>query len=135
MYLNAYPTGAAMYIVDLDTLAVTSRALTGGPVYVADWAYNPLDGMLYGAVGQGNPANDAPVYMLNPDTGVISLLGYPDGLPLVITGDGQYYGGAWFNQFGRLFLYRNSDEIFEIDLDVPAIVKSCMARCGKTRRL
>ena len=131
MYLNAYPTGGVMYIVDLDTLAVTSRALTGGPVNVADWAYNPLDGMLYGAVGIGPTApTGAPIYQLNPDTGVISVLGYPPGLPLANSGDAQYYGGAWFNQFGRLFVYRNSDEIYEIDLDVPEIVKSCVGEAG-----
>lgn len=131
MYLNAYPSGSVMQVVDLDTLAVTTQALTGGPVNVADWAYNPLDGMLYGAVGRGPTApTGAPVYQLDPNTGVISVVGYPPGLPLASGGNGQYYGGAWFNQFGRLFLYRNSDEIYEIDLDSMAIVKECMGEAG-----
>jgi len=133
MYLNAYPTGGVMYIVDLDTLAVTSRALTGGPVNVADWAYNPLDGMLYGAVGIGPTApTGAPIYQLNPDTGVISVLGYPPGLPLANSGDAQYYGGAWFTQFGKLVLYRNSDWIYEIDLAGPSIVAEFAGGAGSS---
>lgn len=134
MYLNAYPSGANMYVVDLDTMVVTTKLLIGGPVSVADWAYNPLDGMLYGAVGIGPTApTGAPVYQLNPDTGVISLVGYPPELPLANSGDGQYYGGAWFNQFGDLFVYRNSDWIYKIDLDGPTVVEDFEGDAGSSQ--
>jgi hypothetical protein len=130
-YLNTYPS-STMYIVDLDTMAVTTRALTGGPVNVADWAVNPIDQMLYGAVGRGDPTDTGKVYQLNPDTGVISLVASPPGLPLANGGNGQYYGGAWFNQFGILFLYRNSDWIYEIDLSGPVIIEDFTGAAGSS---
>lgn len=132
MYINTYPAGPTMYVVDLDTMAVTPRGLTGGGVNVADWAYNPLDGKLYGAVGRGNPALDAPIYQLDPDTGIISLVGTAPGLPLATGGDEQYYGGAWFTQFGKLVLYRNSDYIYEIDLAGPSIIAEFAGGAGSS---
>jgi hypothetical protein len=134
MYMNTYPSGANMYVADLDTLSVTAVPLIGGPVNVADWAYNPIDGMLYGAVGRGPTApTGAPVYRLNPGTGVISLVGFPPGLPLASGGDGQYYGGAWFNQFGELFVYRNSDWIYQIDLSGPTLLDDFEGDAGSSQ--
>jgi hypothetical protein len=134
LYMNSYPSGSNMYVADLDTLTITNVPLIGGPLNVADWAYNPLDGMLYGAVGRGPTAiTGAPVYMLNPNTGVISLVGFPPGLPLANSGDGQYYGGAWFAADGTLVLYRNSDEIYEIDLAGPTVKAAFPGAAGSSQ--
>jgi hypothetical protein len=131
MYINAYPSGANMYVVDLDTLAVTTTPLSGGPVNVADWAYNPIDGKLYGAIGNGGPAaTGAEILQLDPDTGVISSVGFPPGLPLGTGMFDQYYGGAWFRQDGTLVLYRNSDWIYEIDLSGPTIMADFQGAAG-----
>jgi hypothetical protein len=131
LYVNNYPTSANMQVVDLDTMIVTQHLLTGGPINVGDWAYNPIDGKLYGAVGLGaTNTTGATVHKLDPDTGVISLVGAPPGLPLASGGDAQYYGGAWFDQFGHLFLYRNSDYIYEIDLSGPVIVDEFAGGAG-----
>jgi hypothetical protein len=134
LYANTYGTSANMQVVDLDLVIVTQLPLTGGPVNVADWAYNPIDGKLYGAVGRGSTnTTGAKVYRLDPDTGVISLVGAPPGLPLASGGDEQYYGGAWFDQFGHLFLYRNSDFIYEIDLSGPVIVEEFAGGAGTSQ--
>jgi hypothetical protein len=134
LYINNYGTSANMQVVDLDTAIVTQLPLIGGPVNVGDWAYNPIDGKLYGAVGLGaTNTTGATVHRLDPDTGVISLVGAPPGLPLASGGDAQYYGGAWFNEFGRLFLYRNSDYIYEIDLSVPEIVEEFPGDAGSSQ--
>ena len=131
-YVNTYPT-TTLYVIDLDTMVATPQA-TSASIHVADWAYNPDDGMLYGAKGLGTTADTgATVYQLNPDTGVISAVGQPPGLPLSSGGDAQYYGGAWFNQFGRLFLYRNSDFIYEIDLTGPVIVSEQAGGAGSSQ--
>jgi hypothetical protein len=120
MYLNTYPTTSPMYVVDLSTLTVTEKALflSGRIINVADWAVNPLDGKLYGADGRCNP--EAQIYQLDPMTGIINNLGNPDGLfgplPCSNSGNAQYYAGAWFNVQGELFIYRNNDYIYKIDI-------------------
>ncbi len=116
MYLNTYPTTSPMYVVDLSTLTVTEKALflAGRIINVADWAVNPLDGKLYGADGRCNPK--AQIYQLDPMTGIIINLGNPVGLPCSDSGNAQYYAGAWFNAQGELFIYRNNDYIYKIDI-------------------
>lgn len=132
MYLNSYPTEPTMYVVDLATL--DSEAVNIAPttkVNVADWAVNPENGKLYGADGLCKSEADpfAHIYELdvdlNTNSGVVTDLGKVDGLPCVppppppippSDRDAQYYGGAWFNAQGKLFVYRNNDNIYEIDL-------------------
>jgi len=74
---------------------------------VADWAVNPIDGYLYGA----DYTPDSVIYKLDPTDGSVSNLGHPEGLPA-----GVAYGGAWFNAAGVLFVFRNNDEIYQIDV-------------------
>jgi len=120
-YVNTYPS-STLYTVDLNTMVATPVALTGGPVNVADWAYNPDNGMLYGAVGEGPAAlTGGEIFELNPGTGQITSVGQPNGLPLGDSGPARYYGGAWFDANGTLFLYRNNDVIYTIDLAGPTV--------------
>ncbi len=80
---------------------------------VADWAVSPRDGLLYGADLEGHLA------ILDPTTfeRVDRLV---ENLPI-----GKGFGAAWFNAAGRLFLYWNDGEIFEIDVaGSPIIVAS-----------
>ncbi|MEE8525837.1 MAG: hypothetical protein V3T72_18025, partial [Thermoanaerobaculia bacterium] len=73
--------------------------------------------------------------ILDPVTGVrtdVAVEGcMPFGPDCAATGlpSGTAYGGAWFDSTGRLFLYRNSGAIYEIDLDgggpgVPRVVRT-----------
>ena len=127
MYLNTYPTTSPMYVVDLNTLMVTTKTLSPtSNVYVSDWAVNPVDGKLYGADGRCNP--QAQIYKLDPSTGNITNLGSLAGLPCSNSGNAQYYGGAWFNAQGELFVYRDNDYIYKIDVSqLPPIVISAQS--------
>jgi hypothetical protein len=131
-YINTYPS-STLEIVDLGTLVVTQKLLSVR-VNVADWAFNPADGKLYGAVGQGTTADTgAKIYQLNPVSGMISEVGQPPGLPLASGGDAQYYGGAWFDAEGHLFVYRNSDYIYHIDLDTMTILDKFPGGAGSSQ--
>lgn len=139
MYLNTYPAGHGlnkyMYIVNLSTGDRTELPLSlpAATVNVADWAVNPIDGKLYGADGLCNP--NAQIYQLDPDTGSVTNLGNASALPCSNSGDAQYYGGAWFNAEGRLFVYRNNDWIYQIDLGVspPAVLSGQQGGAGSSQ--
>ena len=131
MYINRYPAQSLLYKIDFNTYTATPIALIGGPVWVADWAYNPDDGMLYGAAGE-NIGPNAEIFKLDPNTGDISSVGQPAGLPLA-TGNGRYYGGAWFDAAGHLFVYQNSDHIYEIDLAGPTVVDDFEGAAGSSQ--
>mgnify|MGYP003572181689 FL=1 len=120
-FINTYQSDT-LYTVDLNLGDVAEVPILGGPVEVADWAYNPDDGMLYGASGEGpTAATGGEIFQLNPGTGQITSVGQPLGLPLGEAGPARYYGGAWFDANGTLFLYRNNDVIYTIDLAGPTI--------------
>jgi hypothetical protein len=85
-------------------------------------------------VGQGKTADTgAKIYQLNPVSGMISEVGQPPGLPLASGGDEQYYGGAWFDAEGHLFVYRNSDYIYHIDLDTMNILDEFPGGAGSSQ--
>ncbi len=88
---------------------------------VADWAVSPLDGLLYGG------DRDGELVILDPATAERVDLAVP-GLP-----GGKGYGAAWFNAAGRLFLYWNDGEIFEIDVTGPPIIVSSHAESSSRR--
>jgi hypothetical protein len=122
-YINTYPS-STLYIVDLVTKNVTTQGLSGakgGTVYVADWATNPDNGKLYGAEGVNAGSTYAPIYELDPTTGVITNLGEATNLPVNGSGPAAFYGGCWFNFAGDFFVYRNNDWIYEIDLSGPTV--------------
>ena len=122
MYINTHPT-KTLFIIDLVTREVDTKVLADR-VFVADWAVSPEDGMLYGAAGTYSGAY-APIYQLNPATGVITNFGQVSDLPVNGSGAEAYYGGAWFDFDGNLFVYRNNDWIYEIDLAGPTLVDDC----------
>ncbi len=104
-------SGGSLYRIPLPALApVTSVEITGGTGKVNDWATHPSDGLLY-----GGDQTHGQVATLNPLNGERVDLDVP-GLPT-----GVSYGAAWFDADGRLVLYRNNGEIYEIDLTVPAV--------------
>ncbi len=116
LYLTAY--NQSLYILDLPppmeavpteiTWSVRSIPEAGA---VQDWAYNPIDGLLYGGDHyDGELARLDPVSGARDDFAVAALPGLPD-LPHATS-----FGGSWFEATGHLFLYQNSGSIFEIDL-------------------
>ncbi|UCC14831.1 MAG: hypothetical protein JSW21_02405 [Gammaproteobacteria bacterium] len=127
---------STLFIVDLDTLVVTSveRVNSSGvSLNVADWAAHPTekaaDGMqpvLYGATFQGN------VLRLDPSTGTVTRVGASAVLPAGIQQPGNAYGGAFFDAAGQFFAYRNGGptvgdrpgEIYQVDLAVPQVVSA-----------
>ncbi len=112
MYLNTAGAGT-LYIVDLGAFTQSSIAISGDTGIVFDWAVSPIDGLLYGGDQTGGQ-----LARLDPATGIRtdSAVG-GGGIP-----SGTAYGGAWFNAAGTLFLYRNSGEIYEIDLSGPTLL-------------
>jgi hypothetical protein len=113
---------SAVYQVALPALTVTSVPRSGASGNVFDWAYNPADGLLY-----GGDSTSGQLAVLDPDTGVRTdsdLAGLPGG---------SAYGGAWFDVFGRLFLYRNNGEIYEVDLSGPTVVDVATGGPSSTR--
>jgi hypothetical protein len=72
--------------------------------------------MLYGAVGLGDPSEDSTIYKLDPDTGIIEVHAVCLDLPMAMSGPEQWYGGAWFDANDYLFVYRNSDYIYKIQI-------------------
>ncbi len=109
MYVTA--TNKPLYKVDLQSpqLVTTSVPITGAKGLVFDWAFSPADGNLY-----GGDSTHGHLAVLNPKDG--KRTDHAIGLPVGIA-----YGGAWFDG-GRLFLYRNNGEIYEIDLTTLSIV-------------
>jgi hypothetical protein len=90
---------------DISGTSVTSVGITGDDAWVNDWAYNPVDGLLYG----GDQLNGT-LATLDPGSGVRSTFAV-DGLA-----SGTAFGAAWYDPtVGDVFLYRNSGTIFQID--------------------
>ncbi len=125
MYLNLSGQNT-LYCVDLTTLALGSVAVTGpgstgSTNVVLDWAYNPSDGMLYGADRTGQ------VVRLSPGpTGDCTGAGAGLRTDLTTIGlAGGDFGGSWFNASGQLFLFDNAGTIYEVDLSgTPTVVGS-----------
>jgi extracellular elastinolytic metalloproteinase len=116
MFLSAYDQDLYT-VVDLGSfpLTTTPKAIVGDSGAVHDWAYNPVDGRLYGGDNY-----DGELARLDPVSGVRTdfEVAVSPGLPGLA--HGSAFGGAWFDATGRLFLHQNSGTIFEIDLGNPA---------------
>lgn len=102
----------ALYRVDLTAspLTATSIPLTGfGLPSVADFAFNPKDGKLYGADTTGQ------LVTIDLTAGTIvrsSVTGLLKGL----------FGGAWFDASGHLYEYDNAGILYKIDLNANKVI-------------
>jgi uncharacterized repeat protein (TIGR01451 family) len=132
MYINT--VNRPLYVLDLTLVpglpAVTQVNITGAAGFVFDWAASPIDGLLY-----GGDSTDSQLAILDPVTGVRTDVAVEGCTPFTAdcaaTGlpADTAYGGAWFDNTGTLFLYRNTGAIYEIDLDgggpgVPRVVRT-----------
>lgn len=125
MFINIAGDRTELYAVDLGSLSVTqlsTSAMTWDTGLVNDWAYNPIDGKLYG--GDRSDGELAVVELspdpFNPTSAVrtdLAITGLPSGSA------SEAYGGAWFNAtLDRLYLHRNNGVIYEIDVSGPTVV-------------
>jgi hypothetical protein len=90
-----------LYTLNLSTLALSSVPITGATGDVADWAYDPKTGYLYGVDTQGQFATLNPITGVRTDSAAIAapLLGY---------------GAAWYDPTdGDVYVYRNSSAIVQ----------------------
>lgn len=129
MFINVAGDRTEFYVVDLDSLTVTklsTSSMTWDDGAVNDWTYNPTDGKLYGgdredgelAAVELSPDPFSPTSATRSDTEMVMS---SDDLPSS-TSSSDAYGGAWFNAAkNRLFLHRNSGEVYEIDVSEPSI--------------
>ena len=84
-----------LFIYDIVTNTMTEQAISGDLGYVADWAFNPDTGLLYGADTQGHFAT------LDPSTGIRT-----DSIQVM--GSGEAFGAAWYDpNDGLMYFYRN----------------------------
>jgi len=104
----------ALYRVDLTTSPATAVSLpmTGfGLPSVADFAFDPKDGLLYGADTSGQ--------LVTIDLAASTIT------RSTVTGLGKgVYGGAWFDASGHLFEYDNAGTLYKIDLGANAVLAS-----------
>ncbi len=125
-YYYLYDATSRYYVVDLNTNSATYLQLvdptngylpTSGSLpmnpynYVADWAINPEDGMLYGVNYQ-----DSTVYRLDPITGISTMIptSYIGYTP---TSADSIGGGAVFDINGNMYVVANiSGEIYKFTI-------------------
>ena len=102
---------------DISGTSLSMIDITGANAWVNDWAYNPLDGLLYG----GDQLNGT-LATLDPLTGVRSTFTV-NGLS-----SGSAYGAAWYDPtVGDVFLYQNSGTVFQIDPGTKSLIASWTA--------
>lgn len=122
-WLYLYNSGRTrFYVVDVNPNSATFLQLIdpatglvqtsnfGVPIastFFADWAFNPVDGQLYGAISNSNV-----VARINPVTGVITPL-TTTGLPSGIVG----YGASFFDSAGVFYVLNNSTgQVYRVTL-------------------
>ncbi len=104
--------GASYDVVDLNPMSVTylqlleQRSLSQS-ISIADWAFNPLDGMLYTASSGSNR-----LYRIDPVTGLVTDLGE---VP-VLSGFSYTYGAVYFDVEGHFYVSANqTGSIYRIE--------------------
>jgi hypothetical protein len=117
LYIANTATVNDLYTLNLATGSLTSTTpvIISGVNYVADWAYNPNDGFLYGGDSDGD------FVKLNPANG--------STVSTRILASGEAYGAAWYDPTdGDIYVYRNSPtnnkvSVYQVDLDgTPTLV-------------
>ncbi|WP_118976253.1 DUF6923 family protein [Taibaiella koreensis] len=82
-------------------LTLLAPVLNTTAMNIADWAFNPMDGLLYG-VGNGNPH---PLYRVNPTTGTVTTVGNVTGNAAFTAGS---FGAAYMDASGNLYVGDNT---------------------------
>ena len=91
-------TGTQIYRYNLNTTPPTQLStLSTTSISVSDFAFNPLDGFIYGVTGAGQ------IYKINPANGSTTLVRTISGLV------NQTYGAAYFDANGTLYLSGNTN--------------------------
>jgi hypothetical protein len=86
-------------------LTLLAPVLTTTAMSVADWAYNPIDGLIYGVGTLAGPPVTHPLYRVNPNTGAAVTVGN-------VTGDATFmaggFGAAYMDASGNLYVGDNT---------------------------
>lgn len=101
----------ALYRVNLTTLTATKITLSR-KIYSADFAFNPVNGLLYGvnsASDVTSPGDYGKLYTINPQTGTVTLIGSS------YTGN-QVYGAMMGVVTGELYGSENSGNFYQFNI-------------------
>jgi hypothetical protein len=111
------------YLDYLGEVSFTDKANVAVSIEVADWAFNPKDGQLYGVSGT-NEANGE-LFRFNPATGVVEELGaaFAAGGCSFCGSGGIVFGAVFFDADGFFYIARNQTpgEIYRLDLRTPPV--------------
>lgn len=93
-----------IYRYDLNTTPPTALStINSGGISVSDFAFNPIDGFIYGV------ANNGRIFKTNPANGSSTVVRTIGGLP------NQTYGAVYFDANGTLYVNGNSNgQIYKI---------------------
>ncbi len=83
-------------------LTLLAPVLTTTAMDIADWAFSPIDGQLYGV---GNAANAHNLYRINPNTGARTIVGLVTGNAAFNAGS---FGAAYMDASGNLYVGDNT---------------------------
>ncbi len=115
LYLKEGGSSKRVVIIDLDPnsnsyLTKLSEIQLSKNLTTADWAFNPIDNMLY-AVNNGNSNKIKYLYKINPNNGHII---YKKDTNLT---EKRTFGAGFFDANGFYYIYdNNTGEIFRIDV-------------------
>jgi hypothetical protein len=110
-----------LYAIDLNNSPLTyyEIPITGDFPQINDWAYNPIDGMLYGGVkSSATNSNLAWLALVDNDADPEYDEAQISSAPILPTeGDNIAFGAAWYDSNkNTVFVYQNDGPIFEVDV-------------------
>jgi hypothetical protein len=86
-------------------LTLLAPVLTTSAMSIADWAFNPIDGLLYGVGTIVGPPATHPLYRINPNTGAAVTVGNVTGNAAFMAGS---FGAAYMDASGNLYVGDNT---------------------------
>lgn len=86
-------------------LTLLAPVLTTSAMSIADWAFNPIDGLLYGVGTIVGPPASHPLYRINPNTGTATTVGNVTGSAAFMAGS---FGAAYMDASGNLYVGDNT---------------------------
>lgn len=86
-------------------LTLLAPVLTTSAMSIADWAFNPIDGLLYGVGTIAGPPATHPLYRINPNTGAAVTVGNVTGNAAFMAGS---FGAAYMDASGNLYVGDNT---------------------------